>query len=79
MAWRFIHKAIHACQGNLRYPKFAITGYCLGGTFALRAACALDDWTRRLHSYGGYSGEEVSAKTEVPTLSRRHSRQLDHA
>src|SRR2546426_296253 len=37
-----IRKAIDAAKETYAIERFGITGYCMGGTFALRAACEID-------------------------------------
>ena len=48
--------------------KFAITGYCMGGTFALRAACEIPELAAAAPFYGDIPEEEVLKKLRVPTL-----------
>ena len=38
-----IRETIAAARLGLSVSHFGITGYCMGGTFALRAACELED------------------------------------
>src|SRR6266496_3432401 len=38
-----IHKAIHETQRVYEVDRFGITGFCMGGTFALRAACEIPE------------------------------------
>ncbi|MCU1264315.1 MAG: dienelactone hydrolase family protein [Acidobacteria bacterium] len=63
-----IGKAIDATKATYNVSKFGITGYCMGGTFALRAACELDDVSAAAPFYGDIPEEEVLAKLKVPTL-----------
>jgi carboxymethylenebutenolidase len=49
-------------------PKVGITGYCMGGTFALRAACELSDLSAAAPFYGDIPEDEVLKKLRVPTL-----------
>src|SRR6267378_6494522 len=63
-----IHKAIHAARETYAIQKFGITGYCMGGTFALRAACELDELDAAAPFYGDIPEEQVLAKLKVPTL-----------
>lgn len=47
---------------------FGITGYCMGGTFALRAACEIDDLKASVAFYGDIPEEDVLKGLHVPTL-----------
>jgi carboxymethylenebutenolidase len=47
---------------------FGITGFCMGGTFALRAACELDGISAAAPFYGDIPDEEVLKKLRVPTV-----------
>ena len=48
--------------------KIGITGYCMGGTFALRAACELNELAAAAPFYGDIPEDEVLKKLSVPTL-----------
>ena len=48
--------------------KVGITGYCMGGTFALRAACELDGLGAAVPFYGDIAEDEVLSKLKTPTL-----------
>lgn len=48
--------------------KIGISGYCMGGTFALRAACEIDSLGAAAPFYGDIPNDEVLAKLKVPTL-----------
>ena len=52
------------------YPvkRFAITGYCMGGTFALRAACEIPELKAAAPFYGDIPEESVLAKLRAPAL-----------
>ena len=45
-----------------------ITGYCMGGTFALRAACEIRELAAAAPFYGDIPEEDVLKKLKVPTL-----------
>ena len=45
-----------------------ITGYCMGGTFALRAACELDGFAAAAPFYGDIPEEDVLKKLKIPTI-----------
>ena len=63
-----IRKAIDAGKETYAVENFAITGYCMGGTFALRAACEIDTLAASAPFYGDIPEEEVLANLSVPTL-----------
>lgn len=47
---------------------FGITGYCMGGTFALRAACELEGFSAAAPFYGDVPEEDVLKKLRTPTI-----------
>ena len=47
---------------------FGITGYCMGGTFALRAACGLEGFSAAVPFYGDIPDDEVLSKLRTPTV-----------
>ena len=47
---------------------FGITGYCMGGTFALRAACELEGLSAAVPFYGDIPDDEVLSKLRTPTI-----------
>ena len=63
-----IRKAMDAATETYQVKRFAITGYCMGGTFALRAACEMPELAATAPFYGDIPGENVLAKLKVPTL-----------
>ena len=63
-----IHKAMDVAAATYQIKKFAITGYCMGGTFALRAACEFPEIKAAAPFYGDIPEEDVLAKLKVPTL-----------
>jgi carboxymethylenebutenolidase len=63
-----IRKAIHAAEETYQIKRFAITGYCMGGTFALRAACEIPELKAAAPFYGDIPEERVLAKLRAPTL-----------
>jgi carboxymethylenebutenolidase len=48
--------------------RIGITGYCMGGTYALRAACEIDALAASAAFYGDIPEEKVLAKLKVPVL-----------
>jgi len=63
-----IREAIAEAKRAYNVQKIGITGYCMGGTFALRAACELDELGAAAPFYGDVPEEEVLNKLSVPTL-----------
>src|SRR6266850_6665385 len=63
-----IRKAMDAAAETYQVKRFAITGYCMGGTFALRAACEFPDLAAAAPFYGDIPEERGLAKLRVPTL-----------
>jgi len=63
-----IRKAMAAAAETYQVKRFAITGYCMGGTFALRAACEIPELKAAAPFYGDIPEESVLAKLKVPTL-----------
>ena len=47
---------------------FGITGFCMGGTFALRAACELEGLSAAAVFYGDIPDEDVLRKLRTPTV-----------
>lgn len=63
-----IRKAIDAVKETYRIEEFAIIGFCMGGTFALRAACEIPELKAAAPFYGDTPEEDVLKKLKVPTL-----------
>jgi len=63
-----IRKAIDATTETYKIERFAINGFCMGGTFALRAACEIPDLKAAAPFYGDIPEESVLSKLKVPTL-----------
>jgi len=63
-----IRKAMAAAAEAYQIRRFAITGYCMGGTFALRAACEMPELKAAAPFYGDIPEESVLARLRVPTL-----------
>lgn len=63
-----IRKAIDVAEETYPIKRFAITGYCMGGTFALRAACEIPELKAAAPFYGDIPEESVLAKLRAPTL-----------
>lgn len=63
-----IARAIAESRKQLDIEKFGITGYCMGGTFALRAACLNENLAASAAFYGDIPEDEILAQLKVPTL-----------
>ena len=63
-----IRNAIEKAGSTYNLTHFGITGYCMGGTFALRAACELEGLSAAAPFYGDIPEEEVLQKLTVPTI-----------
>jgi carboxymethylenebutenolidase len=63
-----IRQAIAETRRNYRVQKIGITGYCMGGTFALRAACEISELAAAAPFYGDIPEANILAKLKVPTL-----------
>ena len=63
-----IRAAIVETKRTHNVQKVGITGYCMGGTFALRAACEISELAAAAPFYGDIPGEDVLKKLQVPTL-----------
>jgi len=57
-----------AAAATYQIRKFAINGYCMGGTFALRAAYEFPEIKAAAPFYGDIPAEDVLAKLKAPTL-----------
>src|ERR1044072_1124469 len=57
-----------AAQETYNVDRFVITGFCMGGTFALRAACEIPELKAAAPFYGDVPEEDVLKKLTVPTL-----------
>jgi carboxymethylenebutenolidase len=63
-----IKNTITAASEKYGISHFGITGYCMGGTYALRAACELEGISAAVPFYGDIPGEDVLEKLTAPTL-----------
>lgn len=63
-----INQALDESRARLGVSRFAVTGYCMGGTFALRAACLNDSFSAAAPFYGDIAEDEVLARLTVPVL-----------
>ncbi len=63
-----IQEAMAEAKLAYKVQKIGITGYCMGGTFALRAACEIDELAACAPFYGDIPPEEVLKNLKAPTL-----------
>lgn len=63
-----IRQTVAALSDAHGIEQIGITGYCMGGTFALRAACEIETLGAAAPFYGDIPEEEVLAGLKVPTL-----------
>ena len=63
-----IRRSLDAAEETYQIKSFAITGYCMGGTFALRAACEFPELKAAAPFYGDIPEEDVLKKLRAPTL-----------
>jgi carboxymethylenebutenolidase len=63
-----IRQAIVETKRKYNVQKIGITGYCMGGTYALRSACELSELAAAAPFYGDIPEENVLKKLTVPTL-----------
>ena len=63
-----IRTAISETKRTHDVQKIGITGYCMGGTFALRAACEISELAAAAPFYGDIPAEDVLKGLKVPTL-----------
>jgi carboxymethylenebutenolidase len=63
-----IRNAVDAARSSFDLSHFGITGFCMGGTFALRAACDLEGFSAAAVFYGDVPGKDVLEKLSTPTL-----------
>jgi carboxymethylenebutenolidase len=63
-----IRQTIAEAKAKYNAQKLGITGYCMGGTFALRAACEISELSAAAPFYGDIPEEDVLKKLKVPTL-----------
>lgn len=63
-----IKNAMDAAREKYGISHFGITGYCMGGTYALRAACELEGLSAAAPFYGDIPEEDVLKNLTVPTV-----------
>ena len=63
-----IKNSVDAARSKYGLSHFGITGFCMGGTFALRAACELEGFSAAAPFYGDIPEEDVLKKLTTPTV-----------
>jgi carboxymethylenebutenolidase len=63
-----VRKAIAAALHSYKIERFTVIGFCMGGTFALRAACEFPELKAAAPFYGDFPGEDLLKQLKVPTL-----------
>lgn len=63
-----IKNAMDAAREKYGISHFGISGYCMGGTFALRAACELEGISAAAPFYGDIPPEDVLKNLKVPVI-----------
>lgn len=63
-----IKNAIDAAREKYGTTHFGITGFCLGGTYAFRAACELEGLSAAAPFYGDVPEEEILKNLSTPTI-----------
>ncbi|HKO62608.1 MAG TPA: dienelactone hydrolase family protein [Pyrinomonadaceae bacterium] len=63
-----ISEAIAEAKIKYSSQKFGIIGFCMGGTFALRAACDIEDIAAAAPFYGDIPPDDVLENLKAPTL-----------
>ncbi len=63
-----IKNAMAKARETYGLSNFGITGYCMGGTFSLRAACELDGISACAPFYGDIPPEDIFKNLKTPVL-----------
>jgi carboxymethylenebutenolidase len=63
-----IKNAMDKARGAYGLTHFGITGFCMGGTYALRSACDLEGLSASAPFYGDIPSEDILQKLTVPTI-----------
>ncbi len=63
-----IKNALASAREKYGTAHFGITGFCLGGTYALRAACELEGLSAAAPFYGDIPEEEILKNLTAPTI-----------
>ena len=63
-----IRKAMAKAAETYGVGHFGITGFCMGGTYALRSACELEGISAAAPFYGDIPPEDILKKLTAPTI-----------
>ncbi|MGI8556409.1 MAG: dienelactone hydrolase family protein [Pyrinomonadaceae bacterium] len=63
-----IESALEKARETYDVQKFGITGFCMGGTYAMHAACKLEGLSAAAAFYGDFPEEEVLKNLKMPVL-----------
>ena len=63
-----IRNTVAAAREEFGKSHFGISGFCMGGTYALRAACEVDGISAAAPFYGDIAPEEVLKDLDVPVV-----------
>lgn len=63
-----IKSALAKASDQYGITHFGISGYCMGGTFALRSACDLEGLSAAAPFYGDIPDEDILKKLRTPTI-----------
>lgn len=63
-----IKNALNSAREKYDFQHFGISGYCMGGTYALRAACEIEGISASAPFYGDIPSEEVLKTLTAPTI-----------
>lgn len=63
-----IKNTIASASEKYRISHFGITGFCMGGTYSLRAACLLEGLSAAAPFYGDIPEEDVLKNLTAPTI-----------
>lgn len=63
-----IRSAMDEARERYGITHFGVTGFCMGGTFALRAACEIEGVSAAVPFYGDVPDEEILKRLQVPTV-----------
>lgn len=63
-----VKNAMDAAREKYDFQHFGISGYCMGGTYALRAACELEGISASAPFYGDVPPEDILKNLTAPTV-----------
>ncbi len=63
-----IKNTVATARSHYGLKHFGISGYCMGGTFALRAACELEGFAAAVPFYGDIPGDDILENLKTPVL-----------